>query len=148
MGLSSFRKEFDNPSPNIEGIIASFYDIGCFLGAMLAFLTADKFGRKGSIFWGSIIMVIGTILQTSPVERVQLIIARVITGIGNGVNTVNVPIWQSESFRSHNRGVRASSLLHWKYVGWEADTCLGFVDHSKWSDSFWIALEYLYGAGE
>lgn len=49
-------------------------------------------------------MVIGTILQTSPVERVQMIISRVISGIGNGMNTVNVPIWQAESFKSHNRG--------------------------------------------
>ena len=50
-------------------------------------------------------MVVGTILQTSANERVQLIVARIVTGIGNGINTVNVPVWQAESFKSHNRGV-------------------------------------------
>ena len=51
-------------------------------------------------------MVVGTILQTSAGESVQLIVARVVTGIGNGINTVNVPVWQAESFKSNNRGVR------------------------------------------
>ena len=104
ISLPSFRADFDNPSTNLEGIIAGIYDIGCFLGAIVAFLTADRLGRKGSITWGCWIMVVGTILQTSATESVQLIVARVVTGIGNGINTVNVPIWQAESFKSHNRG--------------------------------------------
>ena len=54
-------------------------------------------------------MVVGTILQTSAAESVQLIIARLLTGIGNGINTVNVPVWQAESFKSNNRGVRVST---------------------------------------
>ena len=53
-------------------------------------------------------MVIGTILQASATGSVQLIIARIVTGVGNGINTVNVPVWQAESFKSHNRGVRSS----------------------------------------
>ncbi|KAL9128987.1 MAG: hypothetical protein Q9217_002462 [Psora testacea] len=104
IGLSSFRRDFDDPDPNLEGIIASIYDIGCFVGAILAFLTADRLGRKGSLHVGSWIMVVGTILQTSANEKIQMIISRIVTGIGNGMNTVNVPIWQAESFKSHNRG--------------------------------------------
>ena len=103
--LPSFRDEFDNPNTELEGIIAAIYDIGCFLGAIIAFLSADRFGRKGSILRGCSIMVIGTILQASATGSALLIIGRVVTGIGNGINTVNVPIWQAESFKSHNRGV-------------------------------------------
>lgn len=105
IGLDSFRREFKDPNRNQEGIIASIYDIGCFVGAILAFMTADRLGRKGSICVGSWIMVVGTILQTAATEQIQLIVSRVVTGIGNGMNTVNVPIWQAESFKSHNRGV-------------------------------------------
>lgn len=107
IGLPSFRADFDNPSAKLEGIIAAIYDLGCFVGAIVAFLTADRYGRKGSITRGCWIMVFGTILQTSAAESVQLIIARIVTGIGNGINTVNVPVWQAESFKSHNRGVRS-----------------------------------------
>lgn len=111
IGLPSFRANFNNPSPSLEGIIAAIYDLGCFIGAIIAFLTADSYGRKGSIVRGCWIMVVGTILQTSATESVQLIIARIVTGIGNGINTVNVPVWQAESFKSHNRGVRIRKRL-------------------------------------
>ena len=106
ISLPSFREEFNDPNRNLEGIIAAIYDLGCFFGAILAFLTADRWGRKGSVMWGSWIMVVGTILQTTSTEKVQMIISRIVTGIGNGVNTVNVPIWQAESFKSQNRGVK------------------------------------------
>ena len=105
IGLSSFRRDFDEPDPNLEGVIAAIYDIGCLVGAIVAFLTADRLGRRGSVNWGTWIMVVGTILQASSTEEIQMIISRIITGIGNGMNTVNVPIWQAESFKSHNRGV-------------------------------------------
>ncbi|KAL6721735.1 hypothetical protein ACLMJK_000840 [Lecanora helva] len=104
LGLPSFRATFDNPSTNLEGIIAAIYDIGCLVGAIVAFLTADRFGRKGSITRGCWIMTIGTIFQTAANGSVTLIIGRIVTGIGNGINTVAVPIWQAESFKSHNRG--------------------------------------------
>ena len=54
---------------------------------------------------GCWIMVAGTIFQTSATGSVQMMFSRIVTGIGNGINTVNVPIWQAETFKSHNRGV-------------------------------------------
>lgn len=106
IGLPSFREEFDDPNEDLEGIIAAIYDVGCLVGAIIAFMTSDRFGRKGSIIIGSWIMIVGTILQTASYEKIQMIISRIITGIGNGFNTVAVPIWQAESFKTHNRGVR------------------------------------------
>lgn len=142
IGLPSFRDEFNDPDRNMEGIIAAIYDIGCFLGAGLAFFTADRWGRKGSVMWGSWIMVVGTILQTSATERIQMIISRVVTGIGNGVNTVNVPIWQAESFKSQNRGVS-----DWKMVLLRRLlTSIGYAYHSKRSDRSWSSSFYLHGS--
>lgn len=80
---------------------------------MISFVAAERFGRKGSIMWGCIIMVVGTILQTTAMEKIQMILSRIITGIGNGINTCAVPMWQAESFKSHNRGVsKPAVLLH------------------------------------
>jgi MFS family permease len=73
ISLPSFRETFDDPHPNLEGILASIYDIGCFVGAILAFFTAERFGRKGSLIWGTWIMVVGTILQTASFEKIQMI---------------------------------------------------------------------------
>ncbi|KAL8941026.1 MAG: hypothetical protein Q9211_001992 [Gyalolechia sp. 1 TL-2023] len=136
IGLPSFRKDFDDPYPDMEGTIAGIYDIGCFLGAILAFMTADRLGRKGSISVGSWIMVVGTILQTSATERVQMIVSRTVTGIGNGMNTVNVPIWQAESFKSHNRGamlIIQSALIA---LGHPLSTFMGLASRQAEPSSF------------
>ena len=71
----------------------------------MAFLTADRLGRKGSVAYGSWAVLLGTVLQASANELVQMITSRLISGIGIGLITVNVPIWQAESFKCHNRGV-------------------------------------------
>lgn len=107
VSLPSFRLQFNDPSPNLEGIFAAIYDIGCFLGCVFAFLFAERFGRRGSLAIGTWIMVLGTILQTSAFESIQMILSRTVTGIGNGINTCAVPMWQAETFRPHNRGVGA-----------------------------------------
>jgi len=134
--LDSFRDAMNQPSADLQGIIAAIYDIGCFLGAIVAFITADRWGRKGSIKWGSWIMVVGTILQTSATEPVQMILSRTLTGIGNGINTVNVPIWQAESFKSHNRGallIIQSALIA---LGHPVSTFMGLASKQADPSSF------------
>ena len=49
-------------------------------------------------------MVVGAALQCSAFSLGQLIAARLITGFGNGMNTSTVPMWQSETSKSHRRG--------------------------------------------
>lgn len=49
-------------------------------------------------------MIIGAILQCTSYELGQLITGRIVTGIGNGLNTSTVPMWQSEISQSHQRG--------------------------------------------
>nr|POF01305.1 sugar transporter stl1 [Quercus suber] len=57
-----------------------------------------------TIFVGSAIMVVGAAIQASSFSLGQLIAGRVITGLGNGLNTSTVPVWQSETSKSHKRG--------------------------------------------
>lgn len=49
-------------------------------------------------------MVVGAILQASAFSLAHLIVGRIITGMGNGLNTSTVPTWQSECSKSHRRG--------------------------------------------
>lgn len=55
----------------------------------------DLLGRRKVIYIGVIWMVIGTVLQCTSFGITQLAIARVVTGIGNGMNTATIPTWQS-----------------------------------------------------
>lgn len=63
--------------------ITAIYDVGCFLGAILAFTLGEKLGRRKSILLGTTIMIIRTVLQASPYSLSQMFIGRVILGLFN-----------------------------------------------------------------
>lgn len=73
-----------------QGIAVASYNLGCFLGAMITIFIGNPLGRKRMIILGTSIMVVGAILQASATTLEQLIIGRIITGLGNGGNTSTV----------------------------------------------------------
>lgn len=75
---------------NINGITIASYTLGCFFGAVVTIFVGDILGRRKVIFLGSSIMVIGAALQCSAFSLGHLIAGRVITGVGNGMNTSTV----------------------------------------------------------
>lgn len=58
---------------------------------------------------GGIILILGVIIQitsqTGSMPLVQFIVGRVITGVGNGMNTATVPTYQAECSQATNRGL-------------------------------------------
>jgi MFS family permease len=61
--------------------------LGCFLGSLITIFIGNPLGRKRVIMLGTSVMIIGAILQASSTTLAQFIIARIITGMGNGGNT-------------------------------------------------------------
>ena len=49
-----------------------------------------------AVLVGALIILIGTALQASSFTMAQLIVGRIVTGTGNGMNTSSIPVWQSE----------------------------------------------------
>ena len=93
-----------NPTGGLLATITAIYDIGSFLGAVWAFDLGERLGRKKTIIVGSAIMTIGCILQVSAFSPAQMIVARIISGIGNGLNTATAPVWQAETSKASMRG--------------------------------------------
>jgi MFS family permease len=54
-----FQDMLGNPSPTLTGLVTAIYDIGCALGAVAAFLFGEQIGRKRSIIYANIIVVVG-----------------------------------------------------------------------------------------
>jgi MFS family permease len=67
--------------------VTAIYDIGCFFGALLVIAIGDPLGRKKCVLLGTTIMSIGAILQIAAFGVPQMIVGRIIAGIGNGINT-------------------------------------------------------------
>lgn len=89
---------------SLVGTITAIYDIGCFLGACSAFFIGDWLGRKKTILVGTTIMSVGAILQITAYSVAQMMIGRIIAGIGNGINTATAPPWQAETPKATWRG--------------------------------------------
>jgi MFS family permease len=75
---------------SLQGTITAIYDIGCFFGAIMAFVIGDMIGRKKTILLGTTIMSVGALLQITAYGVPQMIVGRIIAGIGNGCNTATV----------------------------------------------------------
>jgi len=60
--------------------VAAIYDIGCFLGALVAFTIGERLGRKNGVLLGTFIMSIGAILQASSYSLPHMFVARVVLG--------------------------------------------------------------------
>ena len=61
-------------------------EIGCLIGALSNLWIGDRLGRRRTIVLGGVVMVIGAILQAASFSYAQMLVARVITGLGNGLN--------------------------------------------------------------
>lgn len=93
-----------NPNSAVVGALVALYEIGCMFGALSTGRLGDMLGRKNTIRVGCTILIIGAILQTATQNLAMTIVARIITGIGNGMNTATVPVYQSEISPPVGRG--------------------------------------------
>ncbi|KAI1153371.1 general substrate transporter [Nemania diffusa] len=108
---SAFADVFEETRNNstIQGVVTSIYDLGCLVGAIFILIVGDQLGRRRAIIAGGIIMIIGTLIQITAypghAPLAQFIIGRIITGVGNGMNTSTIPTYQAECSKTSNRGL-------------------------------------------
>jgi MFS family permease len=84
--------------------VTAIYDIGCFFGAILVCVIGDPLGRKNCVLLGTTIMSIGAIIQIASFNVPEMIVGRIVAGIGNGINTSTAPVWQGETSKASWRG--------------------------------------------
>lgn len=93
----------------LQGFVTAVYELGCLAGAILILLLGDVFGRRRAIMMGGTVMIIGVIIQVTSsyahTPLAQFIVGRVITGVGNGINTSTIPTYQAECSKTTNRGL-------------------------------------------
>ncbi|KAL4874265.1 general substrate transporter [Aspergillus karnatakaensis] len=88
----------------IQGVYVSSFTLGAAAGASSCSFIGDRLGRRKTICIGAILTLIGEALSCSSFDLPQLFIGRIITGMGVGIFSATVPVWQSESSQALNRG--------------------------------------------
>ena len=133
-----------------QGITVAAYNLGCFAGSIPTIWIGNMLGRRKAIFIGSFIMVIGAILQCTSYELAQLVIGRLVTGFGNGINTSTVPTWQSECCKSHRRGqlvmIEGAMITCGITISYWIDFGLMFADPSEVAWRFPLAFQIFFAA--
>ncbi|KAI0477442.1 general substrate transporter [Xylariaceae sp. FL0804] len=99
-----FLATFDNPGSVIQAQIVSTYYLGAILGALVSRFIGDKIGRRRCILLGCVWLTIGGAIQASCFGLPQMICGRIIGGIGTGLNTTAIPMWQVETSKKQHRG--------------------------------------------
>jgi hypothetical protein len=100
----NFLHTFGYPSANMQGVMTSIYNIGCFIGAMSTIWTGDILGRPRQIMLGSTIIGIGAIIQTCSWTVASMMVGRIVAGLGTGMNTATAGVWQAETSKMNSRG--------------------------------------------
>jgi len=135
----------------VQGAVTASYEIGCFFGALFALIRGDKIGRRPLIISGSLIIIIGALISTVAFKGHwalgQFVVGRVVTGIGNGMNTATIPVWQSEISKSENRGrlvnLEGSVIAVGTFVAYWLDFGFSYIDTSvQWR--FPVAFQIVF----
>jgi MFS transporter, SP family, sugar:H+ symporter len=109
--MNYWKRNFADASNNYvltapqSSLVVSILSAGTFFGALLAAPTADYFGRRiGLMLSAGIVFVLGVILQTASSSRPMFIAGRCIAGLGVGLVSVIIPMYQSETAPKWIRG--------------------------------------------
>ncbi|RFU27288.1 hypothetical protein B7463_g9057, partial [Scytalidium lignicola] len=110
LAQTSFNEKFlseSNAQSIIGGVIGGFFG-GAFFGSLLQAWVSPRYGRRATTGLAAIILIIsGAIMAAS--YRIELFLTfRVVSGIGAGILTSNVPTYISEISPSHSRGILTS----------------------------------------
>ncbi|KAH3189133.1 hypothetical protein KXV92_004305 [Aspergillus fumigatus] len=91
-------------SSSEQELITSITSGGALIGAVLAGLTSDKYGRKLGIYVGCVLFVVGTVLQTAAYSIAQMTVGRLVVGFGVGNAAMIIPLYIGEMAPARFRG--------------------------------------------
>lgn len=92
------------PSASQKELITSVTSAGAFIGAVIAGLSSDKYGRKVAIYVGCILFIAGAILQASSYSLAQMTVGRFVVGVGVGSAAMIIPLYIAEVAPARYRG--------------------------------------------
>ena len=100
--LPSYTDYF-NLNAATTGLNTASIFIGGFWGPIFAGIMNDRLGRRPTLFWGSVITLIGVLLQTAAQNIAMFVVARIVLGFGSAISAIAGAVYLSEAFSSRWR---------------------------------------------
>ncbi|KAM0212560.1 hypothetical protein ACHAPQ_004927 [Fusarium lateritium] len=89
--VSHFDEYFDSPRGSKLGLMSAIMSLGSICSTPFAPLVADRYGRRWGITIGSVVMIIGSIIQALSINLTMFIISRFLLGFGLSFATTAAP---------------------------------------------------------
>ncbi|KAL7941685.1 sugar transporter domain-containing protein [Trichoderma barbatum] len=144
-----FIDYFNHPSKAEVGTMVAILEIGAFISSLIVGRVGDIIGRRRTILYGSCIFFVGGALQTLATSMAMMMLGRIVAGLGVGMLSTIVPVYQSEISPPHNRGKLACIEFSGNIVGYATsvwvDYGCGFIE----SDLSWrvpLMMQCIMGA--
>lgn len=129
--------------------MVAILEIGAFISSLVVGRVGDIIGRRKTILYGSIIFFTGGALQTLATSMAMMMLGRIIAGVGVGMLSTIVPVYQSEISPPHNRGKLACIEFSGNIIGYTTsvwvDYFCGYID-SNMSWRIPLMMQCIMGA--
>ncbi|PNS14668.1 hypothetical protein CAC42_1690 [Sphaceloma murrayae] len=119
-----------------RGLLTAILELGAWLGVLINGVAADYFGRKAATQGGVVVFCVGVIVQAAAKSANYILGGRFVTGLGVGVLSMVVPLYNAELSPPELRGALVSLQ--------QLAICFGIMI------SYWIGYgtNYIGGTGE
>lgn len=161
VGQPSFYTYFNLPvvgeagyqhTTNIIGALNGVNSGGGVVGALVQAWTADYFGRRWTIMFGCVVLIIGGAICAGSVNIGMFIAGRALAGAGSSIITCVVPIYQAEVSTPETRGAMVGVTGIMYAVGYSLAAWMGFacyytpadVSYSQMAFRLPLALQCLF----
>ncbi|KAG9106067.1 hypothetical protein FRC07_008971, partial [Ceratobasidium sp. 392] len=132
-----------------ESLIVSILSAGTFFGALLAAPMGDILGRKWGLILACLVFSVGVALQTGTTGVPVFVVGRVFAGLGVGMVSCLVPMYQSECSPKWIRGAVVSCYQWAITIGLLLAAIVNNgtknrTDHTSWRIP--IAIQFIWAA--
>ena len=140
---------FDQPSKAEIGTMVAILEVGAFISSLMVGRIGDIIGRRKTILYGSCIFFVGGGLQTFATNMAMMMMGRIIAGLGVGMLSTIVPVYQSEISPPHNRGKLACIEFSGNIIGYTTSVWVDYFCGFIQSDMSWrlpLLMQCVMGA--
>ncbi|ODQ78063.1 hypothetical protein BABINDRAFT_40375 [Babjeviella inositovora NRRL Y-12698] len=130
--LKEFPANKESFTSSEDSLIVSILSAGTFIGAIFAPYMGERFGRRFTIIVATcIVFNIGVILQVASTSIPLLCVGRVIGGLGVGLISSMIPLYQSETVPKWIRGAVVSCYQFAITIGLLLASCINQGTHLR-----------------
>ncbi len=148
-GAIGFLRQRFELDPIMEGWAAGSVLVGCMLGASIAGYVSDRFGRKKAMLLSAVLFTLSAVGAAIPRSVTELVIARMLGGVGIGIASLICPLYISEVAPARLRGrlvsINQFAIVFGMLVVYFVNARVAALGNEAWNVA--VGWRWMFGSG-